>query len=68
MQAKVKATGEIVEIYFSPTNCMEAGGKRLWKTYELEFPQLSQTQSTHFLQRRSLTHCLRWKCLMTRKV
>lgn len=37
MQAKVKATGEIVEICFSPTNCMEAGGKRLWKTYELEF-------------------------------
>lgn len=37
MKAKVKATGEIVEVCFSPTNCMEAGGKRWWKTYELDF-------------------------------
>lgn len=37
MQARVKATGEIVEVCFSPTNCMEAGGKRWWKTSELEF-------------------------------
>lgn len=37
MQAKVKATGEIVEVCFSPTNCMEAGGKRWWKNSELEF-------------------------------
>lgn len=37
MQAKVKATGEIVDVCFSPTNCMEAGGKRWWKTSELEF-------------------------------
>lgn len=37
MQAKVKATGEIVDVCFSPTNCMEAGGKRWWKTLELEF-------------------------------
>lgn len=40
MQAKVKATGEIVNVCFSPTNCMEAGGKRWWKTLELEFPPL----------------------------
>lgn len=39
MKAKVKATGEIVEICFSPTNCMEAGGKRWWKTSELDFSQ-----------------------------
>lgn len=38
MQAKVKATGEIVDVCFSPTNCVEAGGKRWWKTLELEFP------------------------------
>lgn len=37
MKARVKATGEIVDVCFSPTNCMEAGGKRLWKTLELEF-------------------------------
>lgn len=37
MKARVKATGEIVDVYFSPTNCMEAGGKRWWKTLELEF-------------------------------
>ena len=39
MQAKVKATGEIVDVCFSPTNCMEAGGKRWWKTSELDFSQ-----------------------------
>lgn len=37
MKARVKATGEIVDVCFSPTNCMEAGGKRWWKTLELEF-------------------------------
>lgn len=37
MRAKVKATGEIVEVCFSPTNCIEAGGKRWWKTSELDF-------------------------------
>lgn len=37
MKARVKATGEIVDVCFSPTNCMEAGRKRWWKTLELEF-------------------------------
>lgn len=37
MKAKVKVTGEIVEVCFSPTNCMEVGGKRWWNTYELDF-------------------------------
>lgn len=40
MIARVKATGEIVDVCFSPTNCMEAGGKRWWKTLELEFSPL----------------------------
>lgn len=40
MKARVKDTGEIVEVCFSPTNCMEAGGKRWWKTLELEFSPL----------------------------
>lgn len=40
MKARVKATGEIVDVCFSPTNCMETGGKRWWKTLELEFPSL----------------------------
>lgn len=42
MKAKVKATGEIVEICFSPTNCMEAGGKRWWKTSELDFSSIDE--------------------------
>lgn len=45
MQAKVKATGEIVDVCFSPTNCMEAGGKRWWKTLELEFPPLESSET-----------------------
>lgn len=40
MKARVKATGEIVDVCFSPTNCMEVGGKRWWKTIELEFTLL----------------------------
>lgn len=40
MKARVKATGEIVDVCFSPTNCMKVGGKRWWKTLELEFTLL----------------------------
>lgn len=45
MKAKVKATGEIVEVCFSPTNCMEAGGNRWWKTYELDFKEYVEPQA-----------------------
>lgn len=45
MRARVKATGEIVDVCFSPTNCMEVGGKRWWKTSELDFSPMKPPET-----------------------
>lgn len=47
MKAKVRATGEIVDVCFSPTNCVEVGSSpRCWKVKDLDFDLTEEEYTT----------------------